>query len=126
MWNGKPVSEKLVLVVDDDRVVLGSMSRLLGMKGYSVLQAEDGQQALDLLKKTPRFPSVILLDLAMPIMDGYGFLKLRAEDPILRRIPVVVVSGSAPSGDPLDGVHAYLRKPVTFERLIEIIRTARG
>ena len=54
-------------------------------------------------------------------MDGRGFLKLRAEDPILRDIPVVVVSGSMQSGEPLDGIDAYLRKPVKVDRLIEII-----
>jgi CheY-like chemotaxis protein len=57
----------------------------------------------------------------MPVMDGREFLKLRAVDPILRDIPVVVVSGNMPSGEPLVGIDAYLRNPVKVDRLIEVI-----
>jgi CheY-like chemotaxis protein len=66
-----------------------------------------------------------MLDLAMPVMDGREFLKLRAVDPILRKIPVVVVSGNIPSGELLVGINAYLRKPVKVDRLIEIIEQHR-
>ena len=121
MWNGKPVNEKLVLVVDDDRSLRESLSRLLDMEGYSVLEADNGQKTLEVLEKAARLPRLILLDLAMPIMDGRGFLKLRAKDPMLREIPVVVVSGNPPSGEPLDGIDAYLQKPVRFDRLIAIV-----
>jgi CheY-like chemotaxis protein len=126
MWNGKPVNEKLVLVVDDERVIRRSISRLLGMNGYCVMEAENGEQALGLLEEASHFPGVILLDLGMPIMDGYRFLRIRAQQPMLRRIPVVVVSGDATAAEPLDGVDVCLHKPVSFERLIEVIRTASG
>jgi CheY-like chemotaxis protein len=69
----------------------------------------------------PHFPCLVVLDLAMPVMDGRGFLKLRAQDPILRDIPVVVVSGNSQSGEPLEGIEAYLRKPVDVDRLIDVI-----
>lgn len=92
MRNHSLNDEKSVMVVDDDRSVRESMSQLLDAKGYVVLQADNGQTALDLLKKTPHFPCLVILDLAMPIMDGRRFLELRAQDPILRDIPVVVVS----------------------------------
>ena len=118
MWNGKPIKAKLVLVVDDDRSVRESLSGLLDLKGYSVLEADNGQKALDVLEKASYLPCVILLDLAMPIMDGHAFLKLRAKHPMLRQIPVVVVSGSPPGGQPLNGISAYLQKPVSFDRLI--------
>jgi CheY-like chemotaxis protein len=124
MWNGKPINEKLVLVVDDDRSVRESLSGLLDLKGYSVLEAENGQTALDVLEKAAHFPCLILLDLAMPIMDGHGFLKLRAKHPMLRQIPVVVVSGNPPDGEPLNGINAYLQKPVRFDRLIAIVNLA--
>ena len=110
-----------VLVVDDDRSARESLSSLLDLDGYSVLEAENGQQAIDVLKKATHFPCLILLDLAMPIMDGHGFLKLRAKDPMLRQIPVVVVSGNPPSGEPLNGIDAYLQKPVRFDRSIAIV-----
>ena len=124
MWNGKPIDEKLVLVVDDDQSARESLSRLLDLEGYSVLEAENGQKAVDVLENAAHFPCLILLDLAMPIMDGHGFLKVRAKDPMLRQIPVVVVSANPPSGEPLNGIDAYLQKPVSFDRLIAAVDLA--
>jgi CheY-like chemotaxis protein len=57
----------------------------------------------------------------MPILDGREFLKCRAQDPVLRDIPVVVVIGNDKSDVPLQGIAAYLRKPVKPDRLVEII-----
>ena len=110
----------MVLVVDDDPGIRESMSDLLHKKGYSVLQAENGQRALDVLKTTPQFLCLIVLDMAMPIVDGRVFLKRRAHDAALRDIPVVVVSGSSQTG-PLPGIGGYFRKPVNVDRLIEVI-----
>jgi CheY-like chemotaxis protein len=109
-----------VLVIDDDVSAKEGLSELLHTKGYTVLQAENGQIAMDVLKKMPHLPCLIVLDLVMPVMDGRGFLKQRALDPILRDIPVVVVSGNV-CEVPLEGIDAYLCKPLKFERLIEVI-----
>jgi CheY-like chemotaxis protein len=121
MWKGKPVDEKVVLVVDDDRDVRESLSNLLAMEGYSVLEAENGQQALELLERGSHFPRVILLDLAMPVMDGHQFLELRAGDPVLRQIRVIVASGNTQSGESLGGIDNYLRKPFDVGVLIDMI-----
>ena len=110
MPNSKLTDEKLVLLVDDDPLGRESLSELLDAKGYSVLEAENGETALEVLKKTPYFPCLIVLDLTMPVMDGREFLKLRAVDPILRDIPVVVVSGNMPSGEPLVGISPQARE----------------
>jgi CheY-like chemotaxis protein len=115
------VDDETVLVVDDDPDIRETLSELLDANGYEVLEAENGQIALDVLKSTPRFPCVVLLDLSMPVLDGREFLRRRASDPILRSIPVVVVSGSDQPADPIEGIDEYLRKPVKFERLIEVI-----
>jgi CheY-like chemotaxis protein len=113
-----------VLVVDDAHSVQESLSWLLGVEGYCVLAAENGQWALDVLEKTARLPRLILLDLAMPIIDGRAFLELRAKDAILRQIPVVVLSGNPPRGEPLEGINAYLQKPVRSDRLIATVDQA--
>ena len=113
--------EEAVLLVDDDPNIRETLSELLDANGYEVLEAENGQIALDVLRNAPRFPCVVLLDLSMPVLDGREFLRLRASDPVLRDIPVVVVSGSNQPPDTLEGIDEYLRKPVKFERLIEII-----
>jgi CheY-like chemotaxis protein len=106
-------NEKLVLVVDDDLFIRKSLSRLLNAEGYSILEAENGQNALEVLERTSHAPGMILLNLGMPVLDGFGFLKIRARDPALRRIPVVVVSGNPSLGESLNGIDAYLEKPVS-------------
>jgi CheY-like chemotaxis protein len=121
MENGKSVNEKLVLVVDDDLIARRLLSRLLNAEGYSVLEAEDGQKALEVLEQTTHAPCMILLDLAMPVLDGHGFLKIRAKDPALRQIPVAVVSGNVQRGEPLSGIDAILEKPVSRTRLMAIV-----
>ena len=110
-----------ILVVDDDSLVRESISLFLDAKGYSVLEAENGQEALEVLKTAPRFPCLVMLDLLMPILDGQQFLTQRGQDPVLRDIPVIVVSGNDKSDLPLEGVAAYLKKPINPDHLIEII-----
>jgi len=121
MENGKSVNEKLVLVVDDDLIARRLLSRLLNAEGYSVLEAEDGQKALEVLEQTTHAPCMILLDLAMPVLDSHGFLKIRANDPALRQIPVAVVSGNVQRGEPLNGIDAILEKPVSRTRLMAVV-----
>lgn len=117
----KKIEDEAVLVVDDDPDTREVLSELLDASGLKVMQAENGLKALDVLKKTPRFPCLVLLDLSMPVLDGRGFLKRRAKDPTLRDIPVVVISASNQPGEPLEGIEEYLRKPVKVDRLMEII-----
>ena len=112
-----------VLLVDDDEDIRETLSELLDASGYAVLQAENGRRALDVLKAVPpRTPCLVVLDLAMPVLDGHQFLKYRAEDPVLRRIPVVVVSANPRPPQPLEGIEAYLQKPLEPDVLLEIIR----
>ena len=119
----KKVSHETILVVDDDPEIRESLSELLYHRGYSVLQAENGRRALDVLKTVPpRTPCIVVLDLAMPVLDGHQFLQYRAEDPRLRHIPVVVLSGNPRPIHPLEGIEAYLQKPLEPEMLLEIIR----
>ena len=119
----KKGSHETVLVVDDDPEIRESLSELLDHRGYSVLQAENGRRALDVLKAVPsRTPCLVVLDLAMPVLDGHQFLKYRAEDPVLRHIPVVVVSANPRPPQPLEGIEAYLQKPLEPDVLLEIIR----
>jgi CheY-like chemotaxis protein len=117
----KMIEDGAVLVVDDDPDTREVLSELLDASGLKVLQAENGKIALEVLRKTPRFPRLVLLDLSMPVLDGRGFLERRAQDPLLRDIPVVVISASNQSAEKLEGIEEFLRKPVKVERLMEII-----
>jgi two-component system, OmpR family, response regulator CpxR len=121
MPNVRTIDQPLVLVVDDDSDVRDSISQLLDAKGYSIIQAENGQKALNILKSTSRIPCLIVLDLVMPVMDGYRFLTLRAQTPTLRNIPVVVTSANPQAGATLTDIDTYLTKPVNVDHLIDVI-----
>jgi len=90
-----------ILIVDDEPEALRLFRRMLAStgRGYRVLRATNGQQALSLLRE--EHPDVLLLDLIMPEMDGFQLLAAKAEDPTLRDIPVVVISARDPSGQPI-------------------------
>jgi CheY-like chemotaxis protein len=109
-----------ILVVDDDPDIREGLSLALEMAGYRVLQAANGQEALHRLKHIERLPLVVVLDMAMPILDGRGFLAERAQDRILARIPVIVVSGNKPD-EAFSNVEVFLQKPVEVTRLLQSI-----
>ncbi len=90
-----------VLLVDDKPEVLQLFGRMLSSAdhGYRVLRATGGQQALDLLRE--RRPDVMLLDLIMPGMDGFQVLQEKSQDPLIQDIPVVIISATDPSGEPI-------------------------
>jgi len=83
-----------ILVVDDDSELSELMASILEDEGYQAVAVENGQVALDYLKKSPA-PCVILLDLMMPSMNGWEFRDAQLSDPSLADIPVVVVSATA-------------------------------
>jgi CheY-like chemotaxis protein len=84
---------KQVLIVDDDAPTRDGLAMMLEAAGHDVHHAENGQQALRLLRQ--RQVDIILLDLVMPVMDGWTFRMHQLEDDRLRAIPVVVLSGEA-------------------------------
>ncbi len=89
--NTKDGIRRLVLIVDDEHV----NRRLLGKiieKEYDVIYAENGQEALEQIKKREKTLSVILIDLMMPVMDGYQFMSILNDDPDYSRIPVIVLT----------------------------------
>jgi len=108
-----------ILVVDDRKEVLRSMSDLLGREGFSVRTAQNGLDALNRIK-SDRHISLVLLDLWMRIMDGYEFLRRKKTDPDIAETPVVVISAIPPAS--LEGVETVLTKPIDLERLMETVR----
>jgi CheY-like chemotaxis protein len=108
-----------VLVVEDDPDVQLLFSETLQWAGHSVQVADNGQHALDLL--TNEFsPQLILLDMSMPVMDGFTFLGRKRTIPELTDIPVIVISATAEP--PIDGAYCVLRKPLDPTDLIATIK----
>ena len=115
-----------ILVVDDNLDILESMSRLLKSAGYDVVTATDGQVALDRLRGGTT-PSLILLDLMMPGMNGWQFLEELHRDPSLTAIPVVIVSGGSHPAKEIEslGVAGYLKKPFDVSKLFAMVEQFR-
>jgi CheY-like chemotaxis protein len=116
-----------VLVVEDDRDVREALEALLGEERFIVRTARHGREALDRLLAGLR-PSAILLDLRMPVMDGFEFCARKVADPALAPIPVVVISadhGAAARIAPLCAA-AYLPKPIDVDALLGILERLLG
>jgi CheY-like chemotaxis protein len=113
-----------ILLVEDDPALRATLAEVLEERGYQVDTAGNGRQALDTLDRTPT-PSAILLDLAMPVMDGWAFRAAQQRDPRLARIPTIVLSASLHSdGRRFDGPApvAALAKPFDLSRLLDALR----
>lgn len=122
--NGSANGHHRVMVVDDDPDILDALQEVLAEDGYKVVVACNGHDAFRELQNGT-MPHLILLDLMMPVMDGWQFRALQKRDPVLSRIPVVVLSAyrrpRREEADPLDAV-AYLPKPVKLDELLNTVR----
>jgi CheY-like chemotaxis protein len=112
-----------VLVVDDDRDIRDSVSDVLSMTGYAVIQAANGKAALEELERGVRV-DLILLDLMMPVMNGFELLRALRSHEEWRNLPVVMASSNRGFNADDVGVTAVLRKPYTVEALISVVRRA--
>jgi two-component system, chemotaxis family, chemotaxis protein CheY len=112
-----------ILVVDDDLDALEAMRFVLEGAGYDVVTAANGEEALRYLQGRGA-PGLILLDLMMPVMNGWTFLAHVESDPRLGAIPIVVLSGGMLREAEIAslGVAEYLEKPVEISTLFPVIR----
>lgn len=115
-----------VLVVDDDEAIAEFVAVILAERGYQVRTACNGRQALDLLRETP--PQVLLLDLMLPLMDGWDLAQTMRESPTLKDVPVVVMSAhnDVPEEAQAVGAVAYLHKPFDLDELFSCVATYAG
>ena len=110
------------LVVDDSRAMRSILTRLLETNGFSVAQAGDGQQALDLLASGP-LPDVALGDWNMPVMDGRSFVSACRKDPRLRQVALMMTTTESEHDQIVKalaaGAHEYLITPFTPGDLLD-------
>jgi CheY-like chemotaxis protein len=110
-----------VLIVEDDEDLRDMMAQMLNIEGFDTATVANGREALDYLHATEK-PNVILLDLMMPIMDGWEFRRQQKADPELAPVPVIVLSAlDQTRAAPVDA-QAFLKKPLDFDRLLELVR----
>src|SRR6266478_1518726 len=110
-----------VLVAEDNAVNRELLRELLEARGYAVVEACDGREALHMIEQTR--PDILLLDIGMPVLDGFGVIRKIRENPCLATMPVLAVTAYAMQGDRekimKSGFNGYLSKPVDARSLAE-------
>jgi CheY-like chemotaxis protein len=118
-----PMATHSVLVVDDSRDAADTLAFALELLGCEVVRAYDGAAALQVLQRLR--PTLIVLDLSMPLMDGYTLGRLIREDPALAVVPMVALSGFGRDADRRRSAEAgfdqHLLKPIEFEQLQQLL-----
>ena len=114
-----------ILLVDDDMRNLFAISKVLKKKEINVLKAENGKKALEVLAEEKNI-ELVLMDLMMPVMDGYEAIKQIRLQPGLSKLPIIALTAKAMVGDREKSIEAgandYISKPVDMERLLSLMR----
>ena len=113
----------VVLVVDDDPDIRLMIAQALELEGWSVTGAANGAEALRALREGTR-PVVVLLDIMMPVMNGWQFMDEQRRDPALATIPVVLISGDERLPEKASEAHVagFLKKPMDLWALLEVVQ----
>jgi CheY-like chemotaxis protein len=111
----------LVAIIEDDSEFRIMLRELLEEEQYGVIAVANGAEALEALRGDT-LPNVILLDVSMPVMDGFDFLRFRNEDPQLSAVPVVLVTNAKPHERPTIGVNDVVRKPIDIDEILFAIK----
>jgi CheY-like chemotaxis protein len=122
MENG-PVQGRTVLLIEDDPDIREAIGDVLSEEGYTVAMADTGQQGLHCLRGADPLPDVILLDLMMPVMDGWMFRQEQKREPAWDAIPVIVLSAAGNARERAESIGAAgcLRKPLDIDELLALL-----
>jgi two-component system, chemotaxis family, chemotaxis protein CheY len=112
-----------ILVVDDDPNILSVVSELLDMEGYPVTTATNGEEALAAIARTT--PSLVLLDMRMPVMDGWGFARALKERGVALPILVMTAAQNARAWASEIGAQGYVPKPFEVPALLDAVARLR-
>jgi two-component system, chemotaxis family, chemotaxis protein CheY len=118
---------KLILIVEDDQDAAMMMSEVLEGEGYRTVTAFNGAEALEILNESER-PALILLDMTMPVMDGWGFREMQLNQPEIASIPVVTATadGDAKGKATKLAAAGWLAKPLSIDRLLAEVERVCG
>ncbi len=120
--NGIANKDLPVLVVEDNPDIREGLIALLQMEGFAVIAARHGQEALNMLRNGLR-PCIIVMDLMMPVMNGFEFREAQLRDPLLSDIPVIACSGvSDPAHTARLRAKAFVQKPAEVSALVRLVR----
>ena len=113
-----------ILIVEDDFDIRDALMQILEEEGYGVRGAANGQEALELLAREPA-PKLILLDLMMPVMNGWQFRAEQLKDPRLAGVPVLVISADPHLQLKAESLGAVglLKKPISLDELLVAVKS---
>jgi CheY-like chemotaxis protein len=117
-----------ILVIEDEPQMRRNILTILDMEGFEALGAENGRLGLEMIRS--RQPDLILCDVMMPELDGYGVLKALRADPAIAEIPFVFLTAKGERGDFRAGMNLgaddYLTKPVVLDDLLKAVQIRLG
>ena len=112
--------EQPILVVDDDPTILATVSEALDLEGFPVVTATNGAEALDVVDRS--VPSLVLLDMRMPVLDGWGFMHAIRERDLSLKVVVMTAAADALRWGREIGAQAVLAKPFELDELLLAIQ----
>ena len=115
------MNRKKVLIIDDDLVICQSVIDVLEIKGYHPVATSGGKQGIEYLKSMIEQPCVILLDIIMPMINGWQVMDFLKQNPLFSKIPVIVFSESASIESSINFV-AFVPKPIEMKSLINAVK----
>jgi CheY-like chemotaxis protein len=113
-----------ILVVDDDPAILATVSGALDLEGLPFVTATNGAEALEVIEGAQR-PSLVLLDMRMPVLDGWGFMRVVRERGLSLTVVVMTAAADARRWGREIGAHSVLAKPFELDELLAAVRQFR-
>jgi CheY-like chemotaxis protein len=115
---------RVILIVEDDPRNLKLIRDLLQIRGYTTLEATDGKQGVDMARA--KMPDLILMDIQMPVMDGFEAISILKADPVTKSIPIIALTAFAMQGDREKcmeaGCNDYITKPLDTRAFVTKVK----
>ena len=113
---------KKILITDDDKDLIEAMGLRFEQDGYTVIKAYNGEECFE--KAKAEHPDLVIMDVAMPVMDGYSAVKALKEDDLTKHIPIMILTGKDQMEDifMMEGVKEYLIKPFEYEVIAQKVK----
>ena len=111
----------VVSVVEDDEAIREHLAEVMRARGLQVVEARNGAEVLELVRRRGIRPALIVLDLMMPVMDGWALLNAQPTEPMIDGVPVIVITAYELHGPFPSTVHAIFRKPFPLASLLDTI-----
>ena len=126
--SGAPATRRRIVIAEDDPAIAAMLAKVLS-EDYDVSVAHDGKKALELASQAPR-PSLLLLDIMMPGLDGLGVAAEVKKHPELKAVPIIFLTAKSGATDVIKGIQSgarhYITKPFKIEEVLAKVKKALG